>query len=447
AGDLEGLVARLETVVKKLEGKAGGGGSGDSAETAKFVEAFDEFVSQCVDPYLAASAVLGDMADMQAKLFKEICTEQRNFLLVVSKYGKPAVSSSSVLNCHIVKKMGEMNDLRSKLSRKSDQKSHMMAACEGVSVFGWIGYPKSPKTFVKETKESAKFYTNKVLTETKSGNKSTEHKNWVNAYLEVFDGFYNYIHEHHTTGPSWNASISDSYSAIPFPPSPLPTQLTPPPPPPLPTQLTPPPPAALPTQRFVPPDELIRNKIFNKILNSSFFNIETNLTKFKLFNKSLVFNDGIVKMSSSKLQEFQENAPDLKIKDTEMKQTVYMYKCVNSVLTIDEKINSIVLDSCKKVGLVFTSVVSGVELINCQSMTVQCQGQMPTVSIDKTDGCLIYLSNECLDCEIISAKSSEMNVSIPKEDGDFVEYPIVEQFRTNWNPAQKTFVTTATESI
>lgn len=45
---------------------------------------------------------------------------------------------------------------------------------------------------------------------------------------------------------------------------------------------------------------------------------------------------------------------------------------------------------------------------------------MPCVSIDKTDGCIIYLSKECLGTEIVSAKSSEMNVSVPQDDGDFV---------------------------
>lgn len=45
---------------------------------------------------------------------------------------------------------------------------------------------------------------------------------------------------------------------------------------------------------------------------------------------------------------------------------------------------------------------------------------MPTISIDKTDGCQVYLSKESLSCDIISAKSSEMNILIPKGDGDFV---------------------------
>lgn len=46
-------------------------------------------------------------------------------------------------------------------------------------------------------------------------------------------------------------------------------------------------------------------------------------------------------------------------------------------------------------------------------------GKVPTISINKTEGCHIYLSEESLDCEIVSAKSSEMNILIP-QDGDYV---------------------------
>lgn len=50
----------------------------------------------------------------------------------------------------------------------------------------------------------------------------------------------------------------------------------------------------------------------------------------------------------------------------------------------------------------------------------QVMGKVPTISINKTDGCHVYLSKSSLDCEIVSAKSSEMNVLIPAEGGDFV---------------------------
>ena len=52
--------------------------------------------------------------------------------------------------------------------------------------------------------------------------------------------------------------------------------------------------------------------------------------------------------------------------------------------------------------------------------TVQVTGITPIVNIDKTDGCQVYLSEQCKNAPIITAKSSEMNVMVPKGDGDYV---------------------------
>lgn len=50
---------------------------------------------------------------------------------------------------------------------------------------------------------------------------------------------------------------------------------------------------------------------------------------------------------------------------------VYLYKCTESTVTVKGKINSITLDSCKKTSVVFDSVVSAIEFINCQSVQMQ----------------------------------------------------------------------------
>jgi len=54
----------------------------------------------------------------------------------------------------------------------------------------------------------------------------------------------------------------------------------------------------------------------------------------------------------------------------------------------------------------------------------QVLGKVPTISIDKTDGCQMYLSADSLAVEIISSKSSEMNVLIPNGSGDYVSFVI-----------------------
>ncbi len=75
------------------------------------------------------------------------------------------------------------------------------------------------------------------------------------------------------------------------------------------------------------------------------------------------------------------------------------------------------------------------DVVNCKSVQVQITGKVPTIVIDKTDGFQGYLSKDCLNVEIFSAKSSEMNILFedPKKapgTGDYLERPVSEQFKT-----------------
>ena len=113
-----------------------------------------------------------------------------------------------------------------------------------------------------------------------------------------------------------------------------------------------------------------------------------------------------------------------------MKHTIYVYKCSNSTLIVQGKVNSIVLDQCTKVGIQLTSVVSLVEVINCRGMKVQVLDYVPTIQIEKTDGCHAYLSKTSLNTEFITSQSSEMTINVPFGDGEYKEHPIPEQFKT-----------------
>ena len=128
-----------------------------------------------------------------------------------------------------------------------------------------------------------------------------------------------------------------------------------------------------------------------------------------------------------------------------MKQTVYIYKCSNSTITVQGKVNSIVLDQCTKVGIEFTSVVSLIEFINCRGIKAQVIENVPTVQIEKTDGCHIYLSKSSLNTEFITSKSSEMTINVPYGDGEYKEHPIPEQFKTSLQNG-KNLVTKPNES-
>lgn len=84
--------------------------------------------------------------------------------------------------------------------------------------------------------------------------------------------------------------------------------------------------------------------------------------------------------------ENQDNNKDLVITECSISQGLYIYKCDNCVIKVDQKINAITLDSCKKTALVFDSAVSSCEIVGCQSVQVQVLKGVPIINIDKTDG-------------------------------------------------------------
>lgn len=73
--------------------------------------------------------------------------------------------------------------------------------------------------------------------------------------------------------------------------------------------------------------------------------------------------------------EYMNKRNDLVIDQTEIKQTVYIYKCKECTIQVKGKVNSILVDSCNRVGLVFEDLLSTIEFINCQSVQMQVMGK------------------------------------------------------------------------
>ena len=91
------------------------------------------------------------------------------------------------------------------------------------------------------------------------------------------------------------------------------------------------------------------------------------------------------------------------------------------------------MDKCKNVTLIMNSVLSGAEVVNCKKIKMQVQQSLPSIAVDKTDGILIGLAWTAREAQIVTSKSSEMNVTFPvseAEDADWIELPIPEQFVT-----------------
>ena len=123
-------------------------------------------------------------------------------------------------------------------------------------------------------------------------------------------------------------------------------------------------------------------------------------------------------------------AGPLTVTISDIKQTVYIYKCDGASVTVVGKCKSIIVDSSRRVSLVFADLVAGLEIVNSRSSTVVCTNKLPSVAIDKCDGVHLTVSAAAIDVEVVASKSSEMNLAWPDpaNPAELIERPIPEQY-------------------
>lgn len=109
--------------------------------------------------------------------------------------------------------------------------------------------------------------------------------------------------------------------------------------------------------------------------------------------------------------------------DTDLKQTVYVYKCHDSLIKINGKVNAIVLDCCSKTACIFEEALASVELVNSKDVQIQCTKNAPALSIDGCTSISYYMSTSFKDAQIITAKSAAVNLIRPTDDdGMFLSF-------------------------
>lgn len=407
------------------------------------VQAYSDILQGPLATYLKLSGEIGGDVATHAKLVADAFKIQVQFLQLAASRSSPSENELVQLLQPTSQKIQEIQGLREK-NRASPFFNHLSAISESIPALGWVTVSPAPAPYVKEMNDAGQFYTNRVLKDWKQ--KDAKHGDWAKAWVETLTELQKFVKQHHTTGLVWSGK---SGGGIPPPPPGCP----------------PPPPPVMPPMADLTIEDAANDrsalfaqinqgenitkslkKVTSEMQTHKNPNLRTGPAPFKpatsagapttvpvkapATNKPPVFaRDG-----KKWLVEYQHKNQNLVIDGAEMNNVVYMFGCSESTLTVKGKINSVFLDSCKKSAVVFDSLVSSVEFVNCQSVQMQVLGKVPTISIDKTDGCQIYLSKDSLEVEIISSKSSEMNVLVPKGNGDFAEYPVPEQFKTLIKP-------------
>ncbi|KAL0384096.1 UNVERIFIED_CONTAM: Cyclase-associated protein 1 [Sesamum radiatum] len=490
----ENLVKRLEAAVVRLEALSAGGfqrgveleASGDAAAADPSIVAFDDLISQCVSRVTSAGEKIGGQVLDVSRFIAEAFNVQRELLVKTKQSQVGAFGCSSVLLvlfvCQIrvdtsrldygivylcnlrrnliwldwwnfLKPLNEVITKASALTegKRSDFFHHLKTGADSLAALAWIAYTgkdcgmSMPIAHVEESWQMAEFYCNKILVEYR--NKDANHVEWAKALKELYlPGLRDYVKKHYPLGPVWSGTRKIAASA----PAKAPSPGAPAPPP--------PPPASLFSSETTQPSSSQPKEgmsaVFAEInsgkpVTSGLRKVTNDMKSKNRADRSGVVSlpekegraapPAILKTGPPKLElqmgrkwvvENQIGQNNLVIGDCDAKQSVYVFGCKNSVLQIQGKVNNITVDKCTKMGVVFKDVVAACEIVNCSSVEVQCQGSAPTISVDNTAGCQLYLSKDALEASITTAKSSEINVLVPgaEPDGDWVEHALPQQY-------------------
>jgi len=123
-----------------------------------------------------------------------------------------------------------------------------------------------------------------------------------------------------------------------------------------------------------------------------------------------------------------EGGQPVTVQGQEKHHTVLIFKCKAATVQIRGKVNSVAIDSCVKTQVVMDSIISAVEVMNSKGIKFLISGSCPSASIDKTDGCNVYLLSErAKRLQLSTSKHSDVQLTYMKGD-ESIEKPVPEQF-------------------
>ncbi|CAL1683855.1 unnamed protein product [Lasius platythorax] len=410
------------------------------------VAGYEDLLNGPVKKYLELSQKIGGDVAAHSKLVEKALQIQLQFVQKAANRSAPANQSEQVsLLAPMSAQIQQIQEFRER-NRGSPFFNHLSAISESIPALGWVAVSPTPAPYIKEMNDAGQFYTNRVLKDWKEKDKI--HIDWCKAWVQTLTDLQQYVRQHHTTGLVWGKTGI------------APVGIPPPPPPSMPIEDVS---LVINDDRSALFAQINQGEDITKKLKKVTSEMQTHknpalragpapfkapaVTSIKsvLPANAPIDKPSVFTRDGKKWLVEYHKGENLVIDNVEMNNVIYMFRCQDSTLTIKGKVNSIVMDSCRKSSVVFDSLVSSIEFVNCQSVQMQVLGKVPTISIDKTDGCQMYLNAESLNVEFITSKSSEMNVMVPKANGDYSEYPIPEQFKTTIN--QNGLNTTAIDSL
>jgi len=456
------------------------------------VSAFDKHVASTLPSLLSAIATIGNSEISAAGGIIENCWAcMRVVVAVAASSGKPSPADRNAVLSELLKASGLAGATAGlqKLGRDRDASSHIKAVGEAMGCISWLTLDGPSAEFVKSAADGSEYWSNRVLKDNRGKKGRLAHIAFCANLGNLVKELSIYVKKSHTTGLAWKMGGAPPLSkenveaavatargkgtkdaAAPTAPAPAP--------------------AAAAATSSSPKKKGMVNSGLNA-LKSALEAKRTNTGESAASGLKKVTRDqqswrkeykqdggsapvptslprptAKAAVASSKpappskceyhapsqkwLVEHQVSSTNnpmvLTVDVTDQKQQVYMYKCTNVTVVITGKAKTIVMDTCTKCNLIFDTVVASFEVVNGKRCKVQVKGVCPSIAIDKTDGCQVYLSKETMSkTKFVTSKSSEMNVNWPDTSGDMKEAPIPEQFQHILNPKNGTISSEVSE--
>jgi len=459
-------LARVEIAVSS----GGGGGGGGSAPAASAgpsenVANFAAFVADAGAAWIAATKACGKKANKAANNLQKALDFNAGLVAKAETCRKPKSDELTAFGKTLQKFSN--NAARAQFPDRNMEKG----LSEIFNAMAALLHPKPVQT-VKDAFEAMQFYTNKVLSASKGKDDQKHHIEWVKASEKLLNDFRAFLAPS-ITGLQWKGQNDPTGDAPAAPAGGAKAEAAPAPAPAPKEEESPPVPAPAPKVKVATAKGLSKPPAGGGGLAGLFAEVRSIdqssgktaglrhvSDKQKAYkNRSLVktskVSDAPKKKTGLKKKKkapvkvlppkceydrrqhtwFIENQPDDANVEVEIKEAndkVYLYKCGNCVVRLNGRLKALNVVNCKKTQVLFDDLLAVVEVNNCTSVKLQSRGKCPAMTIDKTNGCQVYLSRASLGCHFVCAQSSEMNVNFPNsdaEDADWLERPIPEQFQ------------------
>jgi len=442
---LEAVTARLEKLASKLEKGGSKGGGGDDEEIPQYVLDFESFINKEVAAAIKATQDIGlpDVPDLMKKAFDNVLDLIRR----VPKSKKPDDQSLvAFLNPGIeVIKTADTLKVKGKDFKKFGD--HYKAFYELVVSVSWVTMvppTQLPYQHVEAQQGATDFNLNRIL---KGADDKT--KAWVRSLQALNKAHKEYVSNYFKkTGIEWNSQGGSLDSAQPSTSS-ASTKSTK---------------STDDEKQDTKPKPTKDDKgpgmddVMSQL--SQGLNVTSGLKKvtsdMKTKNRADRTGKVEVKEPASKKKREKSGQPQTiqkggrwvvenynegvqALEKFDMKSNVFLSLNDDTTFQITTKVKAICIDACINCRIFIKEVVSTVEIVNCQNVTLICEDKVPSIAVDKSQSPRIILMRKAYNAhpDIYTSNIAAMNIEIPgkTDEDDMIELPVPEQFLTKIDPA------------